>query len=135
MVAYSFQKEFVSPSLAGTKIGTIRGLRMRPSRHARPGEQLQHYTGMRTKYCAPFGRSTCQSTRLILLAIREGSVHYPASTETISDEAKLNIFAIGDGFANWDKLCEFWHRMHPDAAMFQGAHIIWGDSFVPVAVA
>lgn len=48
MVAYSFKRQFGPPILAGTKGGTIRNDR---KRHARPGEELQLYHGMRTKSC------------------------------------------------------------------------------------
>lgn len=48
MVAYSFQKQFVAPILSGIKRQTIRSERRR---HARPGETLQLYTGMRTRHC------------------------------------------------------------------------------------
>jgi hypothetical protein len=46
VVAYSFRQQFRPPILAGTKRQTIRADR---KRHARPGEQLQLYTGMRTR--------------------------------------------------------------------------------------
>jgi hypothetical protein len=48
MVAYSFHKRFVSLIQSGIKRHTIRPHR---KRHARPGEALQLYTGMRTKAC------------------------------------------------------------------------------------
>ncbi|MEJ0016825.1 MAG: ASCH domain-containing protein [Acetobacteraceae bacterium] len=49
MVAYSFKRDFAAPILAGIKRQTIRADRRR---HARPGEVLQLYTGMRTKHAA-----------------------------------------------------------------------------------
>jgi hypothetical protein len=48
MVAYSFNRRFVPAIESGMKSQTIRAHRRR---HARPGEQLQLYTGMRTKSC------------------------------------------------------------------------------------
>ena len=48
MVAYSFQKQFVAPILSGIKRQTIRSQRRR---HARPGEAIQLFTGMRTRHC------------------------------------------------------------------------------------
>jgi hypothetical protein len=48
MVAYSFKSQFGEPIVSRRKRQTIRGPR---KRHARPGELLQLFTGMRTKYC------------------------------------------------------------------------------------
>lgn len=48
MVAYSFQKQFAPKIIDRSKTHTIRGPR---KRHAKPGENLQLYTGMRTKHC------------------------------------------------------------------------------------
>lgn len=49
MVAYNFQSRFAGPIKRGEKSHTIRKNGKR--RHARPGEPLQLYTGMRTKSC------------------------------------------------------------------------------------
>jgi len=56
MVAYSFRARFREPILVGAKRQTIRADR---KRHARPGEQLQLYTGMRTRECAIIARALC----------------------------------------------------------------------------
>jgi hypothetical protein len=48
MVAYGFKWQFASPIRDGIKRHTIRLPR---KRHARPGEALQLYVGMRTKSC------------------------------------------------------------------------------------
>ncbi|MFK5597639.1 hypothetical protein ACFZ8E_11600 [Methylobacterium sp. HMF5984] len=55
MVAYSFKARFAAPILAGTKAQTIPAERTGRSRHARPGEQLQLFSGMRTKHCLRLG--------------------------------------------------------------------------------
>lgn len=48
MVAYGFKK-FFSPQIeSGHKRQTVRGNR---DRHARPGERVQLYEGLRTQYC------------------------------------------------------------------------------------
>jgi hypothetical protein len=56
MVAHSFQSRFAEPVLDGSKDGTIGADRRR---HARPGEQLQIYVGMRTKQCRLITRKIC----------------------------------------------------------------------------
>lgn len=48
MVAYSFHAMFEEPIVSLRKRQTIRGNR---KRHVRPGEHMQLYTAMRTKYC------------------------------------------------------------------------------------
>lgn len=48
MVAYSFKTMFADRIRAGENCQTIRADR---KRHARPGEKMQIFTGMRTKHC------------------------------------------------------------------------------------
>ncbi len=57
MVAYSFQSEFAEDVEAGRKCSTIRPHGKR--RHARAGEELQLYTGMRTPDCRLLMRVPC----------------------------------------------------------------------------
>lgn len=49
MAAYNFQKRFATLIESGDKNHTIRRIGKR--RHASPGEAIQLYTGMRTKFC------------------------------------------------------------------------------------
>ncbi|MEO0853724.1 MAG: ASCH domain-containing protein, partial [Cyanobacteria bacterium J06648_11] len=49
MVAYNFRSEFADAVADGHKPHTIRAPRQ--TRHARPGEPIQLYTGMRSKQC------------------------------------------------------------------------------------
>lgn len=64
MAAYSFNRRFIPPLLAGLEPGpwmpgmkrhTLR--RPRPQGHARPGQRVDLYTGMRTKQCRLLGRA------------------------------------------------------------------------------
>ena len=73
MVAYSFQKQFGRPILDRTKSQTIRGPR---KRHAYPGDDLQLYVGMRTKYCRLLARAKCASVSPILIDIQDGRVSF-----------------------------------------------------------
>ena len=57
MVAYSFKREFALPIITQVKRSTIRPNGKR--RHARVGDQLQHYTGMRTSACHLLMRVPC----------------------------------------------------------------------------
>ena len=129
MVAYSFRPRFVDPILSGRKRQTIRAIGRR--RHARPGDPLQLYTGMRTKNCRLIGRATCIDAVEVGLRFAEdedleGVIANPARTVGRDD------FARRDGFADWGALKDFWRTAHPTAyaaGAFAGVMICWGDLF------
>lgn len=122
MVAYSFKQQFMAPILSGAKQQTIRADR---KRHARIGEQLQLYTGMRTKSCRLIGRAACIDVEPVQLVLGA------AGTVTIGGRTRsggfLDEFARLDGFAKWDDLLYFWELNHPDVHLFSGVIIRWRD--------
>lgn len=126
MVAYSFKQRFVAPILAGTKRQTVRGAR---KRHARPGEAVQIYTGMRTKHCRLIGRATCLDVLPItfMFSNGEGSQDDLILCAGLDHLGDLDAFARADGFANWAELCAFWRKNHPGVDEFHGVLIRWGD--------
>lgn len=124
MVAYSFQRQFAEPIIAGTKGGTIRAERRntqrdRPGGHARPGEMLQLFTAMRTKQCQRICDRRCIAVEPIVLnfvtdqALVGGLV--------IWEPSKLSIFARFDGFEEWNAMRTFW----AGTQRFDGWHIRW----------
>jgi hypothetical protein len=122
MVAYSFRPRFVAPILAGTKRQTIRADR---KRHARPGEEMQLYTGMRTKHCKLIARMTCDRVEPITLnfchhgsiaVLKEGRLH---------PVLHLDAFARSDGFGGWDEMREFWREAHGDISEWTGVLLTW----------
>jgi hypothetical protein len=129
MVAYSFNKGFVAPIRAGTKRQTIRLPR---KRHARPGEELQLFTGMRTKRCELIGRATCTG-------VHDVRLDFVAGTVTIDDglmlvlPADLDEFALRDGFQPrvdtarrpWPFMRAWWRQIHPGLDVFNGVLIRW----------
>lgn len=121
VVAYSFKQRFVAPILARTKKQTIRADR---KRHAREGESVQLYTGMRTKYCRLILRAACVGIEPVTLIlgpvgiVRVGDRPFPGS---------LDDFARADGFNKWDDLVYFWELNHPDTPIFSGVLIRWDD--------
>lgn len=122
MVAYSFKPQFVEPILVRTKRQTIRADR---KRHARPGEELQLYTGMRTKHCKLIGRATCIGPEPIkLLFYGYGAIEIGA--RRITSPNALNGFARDDGFADWDEMKAFWFDVHRVVDEFNGILIRWG---------
>lgn len=140
MVAYSFKPRFVAPIQVGLhcympptptsfvpepKTQTIRAHR---GRHAREGEEIQLYCGMRTKQCFLIGRARCVETQGISIAFRRrrnsdwlrcarfGKIDRPSS---------LDKFARSDGFHDWQALREFWREEHPGIDDFAGVIIFW----------
>lgn len=92
MVAYSFKQRFVAPILSGAKQQTIRAHR---KRHAWPEEEMQLYTGMRTKHCRLIARVTCLSVAPITIDLPDNSV--TLGGETLRGWDKLDALARRDG--------------------------------------
>ena len=122
MVAYSFQKQFIEPILAGTKAQTIRADR---KRHARPGEALQLYTAMRTKQCRLIGRAVCGIVAPIKIDLRDHWIDFPATGVRYTKTLDLDFFARLDGFAHWTAMLAFWRQEHGTAIVFSGVLIKW----------
>lgn len=123
MVAYSFKARFAAPILSGTKRQTVRADR---KRHARQGEELQLYTGMRTKQCRLIGRATCRSVLPIAFNFKAGRVTVEGLF-TIGTAAELDAFAVSDGFADWSELRGFWKAEHGAIERFSGVIVHWGE--------
>ena len=127
MVAYRFQKRFAPLILARTKTQTIRGHR---KRHARQGEELQLYTGMRTSFCQLIGKPTCSGVSKIHLSLFPSTVasfvqiHRWNGSVSISGDG-LQDFAKKDGFNNWRDMVDFWQVYHQGAHEFDGVLIEW----------
>lgn len=122
MVAYSFQKRFADPIVAGTKRQTIRAPR---KRHARPGEALQLYTAMRTKQCRLIANAKCLDVLDVELDFYAGEVRAGFGVIAVNLESGADEFARLDGFADWSDLRAFWEKEHPGVDRFQGVLIRW----------
>ena len=122
MVAYSFRARFRAPILAGTQCQTIRADR---TRQARPGEQVQLYTGMRTRQCRIIGRAVCTISSPVTIGVADGWVDDGCGRMT--DPYFLDAFAHLDGFVGWTAMATFWQREHPDVALFSGVLIRWRE--------
>lgn len=121
MVAYSFQKRFAPLIVDGSKRQTIRAHR---KRHARPGEALQLFTGMRTKYCKKIiSDPVCAAVEDITLFVPTGF----EPEHIISDGVRSYVtpeFAIADGFEDIHDFTRFWHTNHGPGE-FHGVVIRW----------
>lgn len=150
MPAYSFQERFIPSIQDGSKAQTIRAFRKGRSGHARPGDKLYLYYGMRTKWCRKIGEAICRAVHPIRITNTEILVagYYDTETETGTREDLLffphsederEIFAWKDGFrpegstieqpaGALDLMLRFWRQTHE--LPFEGVVIYWKD-FVP----
>jgi hypothetical protein len=124
MVAYSFNPRFVEPIRQGLKTQTIRAHGQR--RHARPGELLQLYTGMRTAHCRRILPDTpCLTVMEVKITFREGEI-----ARIVTDGVPvrdLDAFALRDGFVDAVDMWAFWRDHHPETVpgCFRGVLIEW----------
>lgn len=129
MVAYNFQPRFIPAIRSGLKRHTIRAERGGRSRHARPGELVQLYQGLRTRKARLIAEPLCEAVWPVRLDLG-GAVEIG-----IDPCLDLDAFAVADGFKDWADLCEFWRRQHPGVAVFEGVMIRWepiaADSLAP----
>ena len=127
MVALSFQKQFGPPILSGVKRHTLRNPR---KRDPRPGDTLQLYTGMRTKFCRLLGTATCLGIVELRLSFVEEIVEYASGATVYQGKEQLDTFAVSDGFASWAEMAAFWRKHHPETLGFwEGNKVFWGDTF------
>lgn len=136
MVAYSFKAQFAEPIATLQKRQTVRGNR---ARHARPGEPVQLYSGMRTKYCRKLldRDPICldvRPIRLILDTRHEDVITSIWIDGTYLDADDMEAFAVADGFGaaladGWAlrRMGQFWRRTH-EWDNFSGVVIRWGAS-------
>lgn len=123
MVAYSFQKRFAPMIEAGLKTHTIRGER---KRHARVGERLQLYRGMRTKYCAKIiSDPICNLVEPIHIRFAADSGLILSINLFDEEMPDLDAFAISDGFDDAAEMARFWATQHGQMDEFCGWLIGW----------
>lgn len=138
MVAYSFAPQFVAPIAARTKLQTVRAHR---TRHARVGEAIQLYTGMRTKQCCKIVDvdPVCIDVRSILIDVDPADrrlisrIHIECvslSPWDIEDFAKSDGFVADAEKSATRRMGEFWLKAHgggaTDRIEFEGVCIRWG---------
>lgn len=140
MTAYSFKPRFVGPVKAGLdpaskgggavyvgsrlfnpKRQTIRAVGLK--RHARPGEELQLYCGMRTKKCFLIGRARCLDVQPIRIVVGANVVDIAGVRVP---RRGLDDFSRRDGFDDWGEMARFWRENHRDDMNdFLGVLIKW----------
>lgn len=126
MVAYSVKKRFEAPIRAGIKPHTMRNERTGRVPHVRPGQEMQLYTAMRTKYCRLIGCAICAVVTPVRIHFGIDRVKIQGRPVIKGREA-LNDFAVTDGFSDWDDLCDFWNEEHSGIVDWSGVLIEWKD--------
>lgn len=132
MVAYSFKAQFEKPIAALDKRQTVRGDR---KRHARPGEALQLFVGMRTKHCRKIltPDPICLDARHIAIEFDLAGSNWITSIEIDGiglDDDEIEAFALADGFEGKglftarQRMGAFW-RLHHGGQSFEGVVIRW----------
>lgn len=120
MVAYNFKKAFVPKVESGEKTQTIRGTR---KRHARPGERMQTYTGMRSKECRKLiSDPLCKSVTPITIESCQGWHRVRVNGLHLTDR-QIKALAIADGFETVEEFIEFFKSNH--GLPFEGVLIKW----------
>ena len=124
MVAYNFQSRFADQIRSGKKTHTVR--RNSKRRHARKGERLQLYTGMRTKACAKILDidPVCIDALPIEIVIDADSKWITSITIGGVPVRSLNRFARADGFISLAEMSGFFLAMH-GPGVFRGTLIEW----------
>ena len=131
MVAYSFKKQFIPMIETGEKRQTVRADRRR---HARPGEAVQLYFGMRTKQCRKILTPDPICERLGKINIWVDSVMLACCTILVDgevlDDQQVEQFAWADGFRKYqdksayEMMMQFWFNEH-GPGWFDGVVIYW----------
>ncbi|MBP0439460.1 ASCH domain-containing protein [Tianweitania sediminis] len=143
MVAYSFAPFFAQAVAALTKRQTIRAPR---KRHARPGEPIQLYAGMRTRHCTKLldKDPLCVAVRPIEISTSElldAGIASITIGDWVLDAREIEALAQLDGFAPADfnqaagthhstaraNMGAFWLKHH-GVGRFEGVLIEWRPS-------
>lgn len=103
MVAYNFQARFADAVERGEKRQTIR--RKRANGHAKPGDIVQLYTGMRTSACRKLADAVCEVSTYC--AIREDGI-------TLGNHPRVDLddFACADGFEGFEDMKNWFRDMY-----------------------
>jgi hypothetical protein len=141
MVAYSYKRRFVPAIQVGLansleeivalnlnhspapKRQTIRGPRGGHG-HAKPGQLMHHFCGMRTEGCFLIGIGRCIGTNPIHLSFKPDKVECHA-IGIFTLASYLDRFAKLDGFIDWTELRSFWRENHQGVNKFEGFLIRW----------
>ncbi len=121
MVAYSFAPQFIGSIRSGTKCQTIRPIGKR--RHARPGEPVQLYTGMRTATCSKIVETD---------PICTGSHKIEIKISTAPKQPKIFDHPIGGGWVGNGAVATMAYQIAEiliDGQAVDESDVAWADGF------
>lgn len=126
MPALNFRQEFADDVKLDFKRQTIRAPRKDGRPHARIGDTLKLYTGMRTKSCRLLAEVTV--TRIDTVWMDGGSMKLNGKPvySTLSardDPITDNEFAQADGFNSFTEMADWFRDVH--GLPFEGVVIYW----------
>lgn len=129
MVAYNFKSAFIDQIYARTKRQTVR--HQGGKRHARPGEPVQLYRGLRTKHARKIiPDPICTRVAQIVIPVAPHFENCVGGIEIdgipLTDQ-EMADFAWADGFASLRLFGRFWLATH-GAGVFTGVVIYWADA-------
>lgn len=128
MVAYNFKSAFHDRLVDGSKRQTVR--HAGGKRHARPGEPVQIYTGLRTKGARKLiADPICTAVDHIVILINRSSPDEIKSIEINGvplSRPQMEAFALADGFRGLWQFGPFWRVTHGEGR-FEGVVIRWGE--------
>ncbi|MEZ5674324.1 MAG: hypothetical protein R3D81_03455 [Thalassovita sp.] len=119
MVAYNFQAQFADAVANGQKRQTIRAPR-KDNRHAKPGDKLQLFTGMRAKSCRKLRDAVCHDSCVIRL---EHDKAWTFGPQELFIGDNLERLARSDGFTCWADMRDWFDKAH--GLPFTGQMIRW----------
>lgn len=154
MVAYSFKRQFIGPITVGLGLPSPNNFGVTPPdirpkrqtvragvirrdgdawskvkggrRHARSGEELQLYYGMRTRSCRLIGEARCTAVWPVILWFTAGSIAAMIDGKLLTPR-KMAAFAVGDGFKDALEMAAFWSHENGtrDGDKWSGVLITW----------
>lgn len=128
MPALNFKKEFVQAIEDGEKRQTIRADRRDNRQHAKVGDTLKLYTGMRTKSCRLIGKAKVTRTARVLIeatCMRVNGHLLPNHIYDLNCEQTDNEFAMADGFDGFMEMSLWFDKVH--GLPFEGTVICWDE--------
>ena len=122
MPALNFKKQFAEAVEHGNKRQTVRAPRKDGRPHAKVGDTLKLYTGMRTKQCRLLATATV--THIDRIRIEPMCMFLNGSFMPVFDACQTDDgFAVADGFKNFMDMSLWFATVH--GLPFEGFVIHW----------
>lgn len=122
MVAYNFQSRFADRVKWGTKRQTVR--KPRKNGHAKIGDDLQLYMGLRQPKPLLLREAVCTNVREIVIDLKNETVTIGGGLP-LETERELTRFARRDGFKSWQEMRAWFVETHGMETPFRGFLIEW----------